>query len=107
MNNENKYFSERIRKGFDELDLPEHMYDGVELYVTQGVMPGGFLTAVLENKLVESVVKADNHNLKRIREWAAFIYNYLPLTCWGSETLVRAWSRKRQALQRREESKDG
>lgn len=94
MKTENAYYLERAMKGFDELDLPEHMRSAVELYLTHGILPGGFLTAVLENKLIEAAVKADHINIQRLRDWADFVYNWLPATCWGSETFVKAWSRK-------------
>ena len=86
-----KYVADEIDKGFEELDLPEYMKDGVMLYVFQGVRPGSFLTAVLENNLTQSFGQADHNNVACMFDWAKLLYMYLPSQCWGSKEIVANW----------------
>lgn len=77
--------------------LPEHCRDGMQRYVEEGIIPGAFLTAVLENNLVEAVGRADNINIHRLRDYAIFLYNELPSSAWGSPEKVERWSVKCRA----------
>lgn len=72
--------------------IPEHLRDGLRRYIEQGVMPGGFLTAVLSNDLVESVGRADAESLPRLRDIIQFIYWHAPSRCWGSPEVIDEWS---------------
>jgi len=74
--------------------IPEHMRDGIRLYLEHGLMPGSFLRFVLENNLVEAVTHADRINRTHLVEWAKFLYNEMPLDSWGSKEIVEAWSKK-------------
>ena len=60
-------------------------------YVEHGIMPGDFLTAVLENKLTEAACRADSDNLPRLHMWADIVYNYVPVGARGDH--VESWSR--------------
>jgi len=66
------------------------MQDSAQLYIEHGIMTGGFLTAVMENDLVEAFARADSINTEWMREWAFFLYN-APGECWGSPEKVKAW----------------
>jgi hypothetical protein len=65
--------------------------DAIDLYVAKGVDPGGFLTAVLENNLVESFSRADSYNTDSMPNIVRYIYNHIPNTCWGSKEIVETW----------------
>ena len=91
MTNE-EYVEERIEKGFKRLGLPPYMKDGVVLWVTRGIRPGGFLMAVMENSLVDAFLRADDNNTSAMRDWANFVYNDLPAGCHGSTQKVREWA---------------
>ncbi len=71
--------------------LPEHMQGGMKSYIEDRFPPGGFLRAVLENKLVEAFGRADQINAERLKDYASFLYNEAPSSCWGSEENVEAW----------------
>ncbi len=71
--------------------IPSQMHGAVERYLMQGIPPGSFLTAVLENDLVGSFGRADGENLEAMKGWADFIYNYLPTGCHGSPEVVDDW----------------
>ena len=77
--------------------LPEHCRDGMRLYVEHGIMPGSFMTAVLENNLVEAFAHADDINIHRMFDYANFLYNELPGNAWGSSAIVLAWAEARRA----------
>jgi hypothetical protein len=57
--------------------------------VNDGIMPGGFLTAVLENNLSEAFGRADMHNSRILKEIVGYVYNRLPSKSWGSREKVR------------------
>ena len=80
-----------------DLDLiPEHMREGVRLYLEFGIEPGSFLRAVLENNLVEAVGRADTINRECMFDWANFLYNEMPGNSWGNREKVAAWIVKRR-----------
>lgn len=75
----------------DYSKIPEHCRDGLRLYVERGIPPGSFVTAVLENNLVEAFGRADHVNMGRIRDYADWLYNDAPSSSWGSPARVKAW----------------
>jgi len=81
----------RIRKSFDEYGLPDYMWGGLERYLKYGILPGGFLTAVLENNLSQSFSRADSTNQNLMKEWVGFVYMYVPAIAWGSSEDVKNW----------------
>ena len=71
--------------------IPETTMDSLRMYIEKRHRPGGFLTAVLENKLHESLAKADSGNLKAIKAIAFWVYWHAPGKCWGSPEEVDEW----------------
>lgn len=71
--------------------VPDHDIEPLELYVKHGIQPGGFLTAVLENNLMESLGRADEENRYCLFQICQFIYNDIPASCHGSPEKVRQW----------------
>jgi len=69
----------------------KRMEPSVRLYVEEGISPGSFLKAVLANDFMGAVGRADSSNSELLREWAMFVYNYLPENCWGSYDVVKEW----------------
>lgn len=74
---------------FTTYGIPHHMREGVNQYIEHGVC-GSFLQAVMENNLVEAAGRADNINVRCLREWAIFLYNEMPNGTWGSREKVAA-----------------
>lgn len=87
-----EYINEKMR----EYGLPEHMMNGMFLYLVHHISPGSFLCSVLANDLMGSVERADSLNAAKLKEWAQFIYCELPTGCHGSPANVRAWIGKRE-----------
>lgn len=75
----------------DEYGIPAYMQPALISWVNHGVRPGSFLTAVLENNLMEAVGRADNTNALHLKDYAAFLYNAAPSDCHGSTQKVDAW----------------
>ena len=71
--------------------LPEHMQDGMRLYIERGIEGGGFLTAVLCNDLMGALGKADSINRHALFDYGNFLYNEAPASCYGSPEKVAAW----------------
>lgn len=77
-------------------NLPEAMRGGLRRYLHDGVLPGSFLRAVLENDLVAAAGAADEKNRTLLFEYAAVLYNAFPArsggACWGSRQAVEDWA---------------
>jgi hypothetical protein len=71
--------------------LPDHMQEGMRLYIEKGIQPGSFLTSVLENDLVRSFETADYINQHRMLDFVIFLVNQAPHNCWGSPKRVQYW----------------
>ena len=76
---------------YDYSGLPEGLQNSMKLYVEQGIGAGHFLTACLENSLVDAVNRADEKNLPRLQEIVKWLYWEAPHDCWGSKERVAAW----------------
>lgn len=75
--------------------IPEHTQAALDRYVNSGIMPGGFLTAVLSNDLFGAVAMADSANRLALPEIVAFIYNDVPSAAWGSADKVYSWAQRK------------
>lgn len=71
--------------------LPDHLRDGMRLYIENGIQPGGFLTAFLSNDLMGATGRADENSRAGFFQIAAFLYNDAPQGCHGSPNRVRDW----------------
>jgi hypothetical protein len=71
--------------------VPEHTMQALDLYVTRGIMPGSFLTAVLCNDLAGAFGKADVYNIANMYAIVKHIYNKIPACAWGSQEKVNAF----------------
>lgn len=76
---------------FDYNGLPEHMRDGLKIYVEHGVPPGSFMRSVLSNDLKEACARADHINRRNLWEIVRVLWNEVPSTCWGSLEKVQQW----------------
>ena len=76
---------------FNEYEIPPYMRGGLDRYINDRIQPGHFLTAVLENKLVEALGHADSTNIRNLPAYVSFLYNHVPSSCWGSPVKVEAW----------------
>lgn len=79
--------------------------DTINNYVKKGWPPGGFVTAVLANDLMEALGRADLENRQAIFEICEYVYNDIPGACHGSPDIVQAWV-KRGGLEGIQKEKD-
>jgi len=70
--------------------LPEHMQRPARLYIEEGLHPGGFLTAVLENRLLEVLSRANDMNIHYFKDWGRWLCQ-IPMAAKGSEAAVANW----------------
>lgn len=78
----------------DYSGLPESLRDGARLWIEHGVVPGGFLCAVIKNDLEESFALADAENGRLLCDIVRWWYNEAPGGCWGSVEEFKAWQRR-------------
>jgi hypothetical protein len=74
--------------------IPARTKAALDHFARTGNYPGGFCTAVLENKFAEALCNADSENLAAIQEIALYLYNQLPSACWGSVEKVAKYSKE-------------
>ena len=72
--------------------LPQSLRGGMRRYIEDGVIPGGFLVAVLSDGLSDAMGRADEANRERLYDIVSFVYNEAPGDCWGSRAKVKAWA---------------
>lgn len=73
--------------------VPVYLWYGIRAYLSEGMLPGHFLTAVLENDLREAVARADAQTMNGLKAIVTFLSSNAPNT-FGSRELVRAWIEK-------------
>lgn len=83
-----------IEHGLQEKGIPRHMWDPLMQYVMCGRVLPQFLDSVLSNDLMQAVTRADDLNRDRLRDYATFMFNHLPIHCYGSSAAVRMWMAK-------------
>lgn len=74
--------------------IPNRTVRALNRYGKNGIVPGGFLTAVLKNDLFSAVGRADSENQKALVYICRYIYNELPHDCWGNENRVTSWIKR-------------
>jgi hypothetical protein len=75
--------------------LPRDLRAGLIRYVSQGVTPGHFLCAVLDNDLHEAVGRADTpQRLSELTLVIGWLFNYAPSPCYGSKAKRLAWEKR-------------
>lgn len=76
----------------DQYDnVPDRTIEGLRKYVEEGIPPGHFMEAVLENNLRKALANADSHNLAAIKEIGLLVWNKCPMACWGTRRDVEHW----------------
>ena len=71
--------------------------ESIDRYVQHGIPCGGFLTAVLENNLMEAMGRADESSKINLCEICRYIYNDIPSNAHGSPASVQAYLKAKRA----------
>ncbi len=90
----------RIAK-MTEYGIPEYMQGGLIRYFENQIPPGNFLTAILQNDLMEAFGRADETNRYSMRAYVIWLYNAAPgrPNGWGSPKAVSEWLAGQNYLQ--------
>ena len=87
---------------FQSFYIPDRMMPGIRRYVEEGVCPGRFLTAIIQNDLSEACGQADDENMENLPAYAAYFYNETPSSCWGSKKKMDAWIKQMKGKEKDE-----
>lgn len=71
--------------------VPVHLQPGLARFFVGGILPGSFLSAVLQNNLRMAVLTADQESQAGLRSIVRFLTNSVPIVSWGSGEKVAAW----------------
>lgn len=73
--------------------IPEHTKFALKMWVRHGhnYRPGSFLTAILSNDLFGAFNQADDSNLSNMEDIVKWMYNNLPISCYGSVKKFEEW----------------
>ena len=77
--------------------IREDIKESIDAYVESGRPLGGFLTAVMENDLMQAMGRADEGNRIGLHAICGYIYMEIPSECHGSREKVEAWYAKHDA----------
>jgi len=80
--------------------VSDSVKESLEIYVKQGIMPGSFLSAVLENNLCGALGAADSYNRASLFEIVQYIYVKLPHYSWGSREKVNKYVEKLNSVEK-------
>ena len=71
--------------------LPKCKQKSIDRYVKDGTSGGHFLDACFANDLQGAYAHADSWSLELMPVIVKYIYNRIPLGCWGSHEIVQNW----------------
>ena len=80
--------------------IPHYMREGLVNYILNGIPPGGFLCAFINNDLMRALGKADSSNINRLKDYGTFFYNHSPQGCYGYGEAVNDWVEKFDAMKK-------
>ncbi len=89
---------QELRESLVQYGIPEHMHNGVVLYILHRIDPGHFMVALMSNDLKEAFGRADQDNIAAMFNWVKWFYNEAPNQCWGSAGNVRNWLSQSKVL---------
>jgi len=74
-----------------EYGIPDYMHGGIIRFYENGIPPGDFLTAVIDNDLKEAVNRADSTNVDALKAYVMWFYNQAPGGSWGFAGATEKW----------------
>lgn len=93
--------AEICRAQLEKHGIPAQLQPGLVRYLVDGIRPGSFLAAVLENNLAEAVMRANpDEHFQALPGLVRFLNLQAPAESWGSRAKVEAWARERKVGRR-------
>jgi hypothetical protein len=83
--------TDESKQAMIDCGIPRYMHRAIIDFYENGWQPGGFLTAVINNDLKESVGRADDTNINCLKNYVMWFYNHAPGGSWGFENAVETW----------------
>ena len=83
--------SDQQKAKMSEYGIPSYMHGALTRYYENGLGPGNFLTAVINNDLSEAVGRADEANVVALKAYVMWFYNQAPMGSWGSPGAAEKW----------------
>ena len=74
-----------------EYGIPNYMQGGIIRYYENGIPPGDFLSAVINNDFKEAVGRADDTNIHCLKAYVMWFYNQAPNGSWGFAGATTKW----------------
>lgn len=81
--------------------IPNYLREAVDRYGVDGMETGGCLRAVLENDLLQAVLRADPITSVALPAIVKYCHHTLPSHAWGSSGRVEAWLKEHAERRRR------
>jgi hypothetical protein len=86
-------------------NIPQKTMESLRRYISHGLPPGHFVTAVLCNDLRGAVTRADDDNAHALIDIVQWVHSHAPIACWGSPQAVQRWQILKRRAEQREEVK--
>jgi hypothetical protein len=83
---------------YDERWIPSGIREAIDAYVQQGRPPSDTVRAILSSDMREAFRRADVATARGMAAIAAYLYNRVPMTCYGSPKRVEQWLARHAAL---------
>lgn len=84
----------------DSSKISPDFKSAIDLWVTEAIPPGDFLSACLENNLKNAFGLAGAVALENLPHIVSYLYGKCPGNCWGSEQRVADWPAKLADIKR-------
>jgi hypothetical protein len=79
--------------------IPSRIKEDIDNYVWWGRPTGSFVRAVLENRLMEAIGRADERSMASLKDISCYVYNAVPSGCQGSPEAVKEHLARGRELQ--------
>ena len=76
---------------YEKYVIPQHMWDGLNMWFDYHREPGGFLQSVLKNDLINAALHGDTINRACLHNYVLFLVNEAPEPSYGSAEKYLAW----------------
>lgn len=90
---------EEDKKALFDCDIPGYMHGAIVNWIEDGLKPGDFLTAVIDNNLKEAALRADDTNINYLKDYIMWFYNHAPSDIWGFAGATEKWCERVKAEQ--------
>jgi hypothetical protein len=85
-------YRDHLQERLTSCGVPDHLHAGLLAYLVDRRRPGSFLSACLENNLLEALLRAAPPvTAEHVTAIVQFLTWHAPATAWGSSLVVETW----------------